>query len=110
MLVTLKEILKIAEAQKCAVGSFNTPNMTSAKAVIAAAEELNQPVILMHAQVHEEMGLCKMDEIAPVMLFLADRAKVPVCVHLDHGEDLDYVKRGLDIGFTSVMYDGSNLD
>lgn len=109
MLVTLKEILKIAEAQKCAVGSFNAPNMTSAKAVIAAAEELNQPVILMHAQVHEEMGLCKMDEIAPVLLFLADRAKVPVCVHLDHGEDLDYVKRGLDIGFTSVMYDGSNL-
>ena len=109
MLVTLKEILKIAEAQKCVVGSFNAPNMTSAKAVIAAAEELNQPVILMHAQVHEEMGLCKMDEIAPVLLFLADRAKVPVCVHLDHGEDLDYVKRGLDIGFTSVMYDGSNL-
>lgn len=110
MLVTLKEILKLAQARKCAIGSFNTPNMSSIKAVIAAAEELNEPVILMHAQVHEEMGLCRMDEIAPVMLFFADRAKVPVCVHLDHGEDLDYVKRGLDIGFTSVMYDGSALD
>jgi fructose-bisphosphate aldolase class II len=64
----------------------------------------------MHAQVHEEMGLCRMDEIAPVMLFFADKARVPVCVHLDHGEDLDYVKKGLDIGFTSVMYDGSALD
>ena len=110
MLVTLKEILKIAKARNCAIGSFNTPNMTSIKAVIEAAEELNEPVIIMHAQVHEEMGLCKMDEIAPVMLFFADRAKVPVCVHLDHGEDLDYVKRGLDLGFTSVMYDGSELD
>lgn len=110
MLVNLKEILKLADAKKCAIGSFNTPNMTSLKAVIEAAEELNQPVIIMHAQVHEEMGLCKMDEIAPVMLFFADRAKVPVCVHLDHGTDLDYVKRGLDIGFTSVMYDGSALD
>lgn len=109
MLVTLKEILKIAEANKCAVGSFNTPNFESIKAVIGAAEELNQPVIIMHAQVHEEMGLCKMDEIAPIMLFMADRAKVPVCVHLDHGTDMDYVKRGLDIGFTSVMYDGSEL-
>ena len=109
MLVTLKNILKIAEAEKCAIGSFNTPNFESLKAVIGAAEELNQPVILMHAQVHEEMGLCKMDEIAPLMLFMADRATVPVCVHLDHGTDLDYVKKGLDLGFTSVMYDGSTL-
>ena len=109
MLVTLTEILKLAEAEKCAVGAFNTPNLTSLKAVIEAAEEANRPVIIMHAQVHEEMGLCKMDEIAPVMLFMADRAKVPVCVHLDHGTDLDYVKRGLDLGFTSVMYDGSTL-
>lgn len=109
MLVTLKNILKIAEATKCAIGSFNTPNFESLKAVIGAAEELNQPVIIMHAQVHEEMGLCKMDEIAPIMLFMADRASVPVCVHLDHGTDLDYVKKGLDLGFTSVMYDGSTL-
>ena len=109
MLVSLKNILKIAEAKKCAVGSFNTPNFASIKAVISAAEELDQPVILMHAQVHEEMGLCRMDEIAPLMLFMADRASVPVCVHLDHGTDLDYVKKGLELGFTSVMYDGSEL-
>lgn len=109
MLVTLKTILKIAEAKKCAIGSFNTPNLESLKAVIGAAEELNQPVILMHAQIHEQMGLCNMEEIAPIMLFMADRATVPVCVHLDHGTDLDYVKKGLDLGFTSVMYDGSTL-
>jgi len=107
MLVTLKEILKIAEARKCALGSFNTPSLTSLRAVIAAAEELNEPVIIMHAQLHEDMGICKLDEIGPIMLFMADRAKVPVCVHLDHGTDFDYVKRGLDIGFTSIMYDGS---
>lgn len=110
MLVTLKTILNLAEAKQCAIGSFNTPNMTSIKAVISAAEDLNEPVILMHAQVHEEMGLCKMDEIAPVMLFFAEKAKVPVCVHLDHGEDLSYIKRGLDLGFTSIMYDGSALN
>lgn len=109
MLVSLKEILKIAEAKKCAIGSFNTPNLASAKAVISAAEEINQPVIIMHAQVHEEMGLCKMDEIAPIMLFMADKSSVPVCVHLDHGTDMNYVKRGMDLGFTSVMYDGSEL-
>ena len=107
MLVSLKEILKLAEAKKCAVGAFNTPNLASLRAVIGAAETLREPVIIMHAQVHEEMGLCKMEEITPIMLFLADQAAVPVCVHLDHGTDLDYIKKGLDLGFTSVMYDGS---
>lgn len=110
MLVNLKNILKIAESKNCAIGSFNTPNFESMRAVIGAAEELGQPVIIMHAQVHEEMGLCKMDEIAPIMRFMADRSSVPVCVHLDHGTDLDYVKRGIDLGFTSVMYDGSELN
>ncbi len=109
MLVTLKEILKIADEKKCAIGSFNTPNLESIMAVISAAEELNQPVILMHAQVHEEMGLCKMNEIAPIMLLMAEKASVPVCVHLDHGTDLSYVRIGLELGFTSVMYDGSVL-
>lgn len=107
MIVNLKNILKIAEAEGCAVGSFNTPNFESLRAVIGAAEALKQPVIIMHAQVHEEMGLCKMEEITPVMLFMAERASVPVCVHLDHGTDLDYVRRALELGFTSVMYDGS---
>lgn len=107
MIVNLKNILKIAEAEGCAVGSFNTPNFESLRAVIGAAEALKQPVIIMHAQVHEEMGLCKMEEIAPVMLFMAERASVPVCVHLDHGTDLDYVRRALELGFTSLMYDGS---
>lgn len=109
MLVNLKEILEIAKEKKCAIGSFNTPNMTSARAIIAAAEETGQPVIIMHAQVHEEMGLCCMEEVAPMMLCFAKRAKVPVCVHLDHGTDLEYVKRALELGFTSVMYDGSAL-
>lgn len=109
MLVTLKEILEMAQMSKTAVGSFNTPNMTSVLSVIGAAEKLSQPVILMHAEVHEEMGLCKMEDILPVMLHFAKKASVPVCVHLDHGTDLDYVKRGLALGFTSVMYDGSTL-
>lgn len=109
MLVTLKEILALAEERKIAVGSFNTPNAASLRAVIGAAEELKQPVILMHAQVHEEMGLSTMEEVAPIMLAAAKRASVPVCVHLDHGTDVEYVKKGLELGFTGVMFDGSAL-
>ena len=107
MLVTLKEILKDAEQKQVAIGSFNTPNLESIMAVIGAAEELDVPVILMHAQVHEE--IMPLDVIGPVMLEKAEKARVPVCVHLDHGESIDYIARAFRLGFTSAMYDGSLL-
>lgn len=110
MLVTLKEILKIAEEQKVAIGAFNATSLTNIKAVMNAAEELQMPVIIMHAQVHEEMGLCVMEEVAPMMRYFAEKATVPVCMHLDHGTDLAYIERGLKLGFSSIMYDGSVLD
>lgn len=109
MLVNLNDVLRYAELNKCAVGSFNTPNTASIQAVIGAAEEQKMPVVIMHAQVHEEMGLCDIEDIAPLMLHFAKEATVPVCVHLDHGTDLDYVAKALKLGFTSVMYDGSAL-
>ena len=107
MLVNLEYVLKIAEEKKCAIGSFNTPNLENMIAVISAAEELNVPVIIMHAQCHEEYA--PLDIVGPIMLLMAKKAKVPVCVHLDHCEDLDYLKRAIDIGFTSVMLDASSL-
>ena len=107
MLVNLEYVLKIAEEKNCAIGSFNTPNLENMIAVISAAEELNVPVIIMHAQCHEEYA--PLDIVGPIMLLMAKRAKVPVCVHLDHCEDLNYLKRAIDIGFTSVMIDASSL-
>lgn len=107
MLVTLKEILNLCEARGCAAGSFNTPNLESIMAVIGAAEELNVPVIIQHAQAHE--SIMPLDTIGPIMLELARRARVPVAVHMDHGETVEYVYRALEMGFTSVMYDGSTL-
>lgn len=110
MLATLNDVLKIAEKKQIAVGSFNCPNMTTAHAVIGAAEKLNLPVVVMHAQLHEEdFHISKMSEMCPLLRTLAEQASVPVCVHLDHGTSVEYVKRGLAMGFTSVMYDGSNL-
>lgn len=108
MLASLTTILGIAEAHKNAVGAFNTPNLESLRATLRAAEKLNRPVIVMHAQVHERYA--PLSEIGPVMVALAQRAAVPVCVHLDHGEDMDYVTRALDVGFNSVMFDGSTAD
>lgn len=107
MLVTLQEILAMAEEKKCAVGAFNTPNLECVTAVISAAEKLNVPVILSHAELHESVA--PLAVIGPVMVLAAKAAKVPVCVHLDHCETLDYMARALDMGFTGVMYDGSLL-
>ena len=53
MLVTLKEILEIAEERKMAAGSFNAPNLESLLAIIKGAEELDVPVIIQFAQCHE---------------------------------------------------------
>ena len=53
MLVTLNEIMKIAEEKKIAIGAFNAPNLESLRAVLAAAEELKLPVIIQVAQCHE---------------------------------------------------------
>lgn len=107
MLVNLREILQLAGEKHFAVGAFNTPNLECIHAVLHAAERLNVPVMLSHAELHQEVA--PLAEIGPVMVQAAKAAKVPVCVHLDHCETLDYMQQALDIDFTGVMTDGSTL-
>lgn len=107
MLITMKAILELAEVKNIAIGAFNITSLEGIQAVLQASEELNQPVILQFAPVHE--AIIPMTVIGPIMLLMADRASVPVAVHLDHGDDLSVLKKALDMGFTSVMYDGSAL-
>ncbi len=106
MKASLKEVLDWAEKRGCAVGSFNTPAFENLDAIISAAESLATPVIIAHAQVHEADGI-RLEKLGPLMVRAAEEAKVPVCVHLDHGEDPDYLYRAMDMGFTSVMIDAS---
>ena len=107
MLVTLNEILAMAKERNCAIGAFNTPNLECVIAVLNAAEKMNEPVIISHAELHESVA--PLAVIGPVMVQAAKRAKVPVCVHLDHCETLSYMEEALKMGFTGVMYDGSAL-
>ncbi len=107
VLVTLKEMMETAEKRKIAVGAFNTPNLESLQAVMEAAEEQKLPVIVQFAQCHEPW--LPLSIIGPIMVEAARKASVPVCVHLDHGETLEYLQQALDLGFTSIMYDGSVL-
>ena len=105
MLVGLKEVIAEGKKRNIAIGSFNTPNLECLLAVLGAAEEVDVPVIIAHAQCHEEVA--PLDKIGPVMVELAKRSNVKVCVHLDHGEDFEYCKRAIELGFTSVMIDYS---
>ncbi|MBO4367454.1 MAG: class II fructose-bisphosphate aldolase [Clostridia bacterium] len=66
MIAGLRDILKMAEEKKCAIGAFNTPNLECVNAVLDAAQALNVPVILAHAQLHEEISPLK--TIGPVMV------------------------------------------
>lgn len=105
MLVTLKEILKEAREKRYAVGAFNVPNLESLLAVIQVAEEEQVPVILQHAEVHND--LIPLDVIGPIMLDQARKASVPIAVHLDHGSSFTLCMKAIKLGFTSIMYDAS---
>jgi fructose-bisphosphate aldolase, class II len=107
MLVTLREILSKAEEGNYAVGAFNSPTLESARAAVEAAEELQVPIILSHAEVHFE--ITPLEIMGPILVELAKSASVPVAVHLDHGSTLENVKRAIDVGFSSVMIDASHM-
>ena len=107
MLVSMRELLADAEKNNYAVGGFNCPTLENVYGVMQAAEKEQVPVILSFPQVHEKTEPLKV--IGPILLQAARDAKVPVCVHLDHGSTVAYVEEALRLGFNSVMYDGSKL-
>lgn len=105
MLVNMKDMLKDAEAHNYAIGSLNTPNFETLRAIIEVAEELNCPIIINHAQGHEPV--VPLEVIAPLMKTYAENAKVPVAMHIDHGVDINFCMRAVRAGFTSIMFDRS---
>lgn len=107
MLVNLKKILAYAEKNNTAIGMFNATGLDSLQAIIKAAEYLNQPVIIAHAEVHNVYN--DIELLASLLISAAKNAKVPVCVHLDHGVSFEMLKKAIDLGFTSVMVDASAL-
>lgn len=100
-------ILTEALRGKYAIGAFNVNNLEFVQAVVAAADAQRAPVILQTTE--GAIQYAGMEELLALMRIAAERAKVPVIIHLDHGKDLAVVKRAIASGYTSVMYDGSSL-
>lgn len=108
MLIGLREALEWADQRSSALAAVNTPFFEALLATIDVGEKTGVPIILQFAQVHEP--LVSINEIGPAMVELARRSPAPFVLHVDHGEDIDYIRTGLDIGFNSAMFDGSHLD
>jgi len=107
MRVTLNQLLPQALAGNYAVPCFNVFGYEDAVAVVRAAEKTSAPVILAtNKEMVEFMGP---RQAASMLGLLADESPAAVCVHLDHCYDIDIAKQAVDSGYTSVMYDGSQL-
>lgn len=107
MIIGLGEALAYGQQHGIAIAAVNTPFFEGLLATISAAEATGVPVILQHAQVHE--SVMAIEDIGPAMVALAKRSDAPFVLHVDHGEDIDYITRGIEVGFNSAMIDGSRL-
>jgi fructose-bisphosphate aldolase class II len=107
MLVVGKELLLAARRGGYAVGAFNIQNLESLLAVVEAAVEERSPVIV--AVTPGAIKYAGLNHLAGLVKAAAESAPVPMALHLDHGEDIETVRKCLEAGFTSVMIDGSHL-
>lgn len=105
MLVTSKELFRLAEDGKFAIPATNFIDLDSARTFVDTAEDLKLPLILAFAQQHEEF--IRLEEAALIGKYLAEKSSMPVVLHLDHGQDFDFIKRAISLGFSSVMIDAS---
>ena len=107
MLVSMKEMLADAKAKHYAIPAFDVSNYEMMRAVLETCEEERSPALLMGLGV--DLGGRGLPIITDMVKAASAYYSVPVCFHLDHATDLDFIRRALDAGFSSVMYDGSVL-
>ena len=106
MYKNLRELFKENEG-KGAIGAFNLHCFEMLPAMIEAAEENNVPIIIQTSLgTAEYIGF---ETLIAAVKSLAERSSIDVCLHMDHCKDIDAIKRAIDCGYSSVMYDGSSL-
>lgn len=106
MLVTSKEMFRIAKEKKFAVPSANFIDLESLRWHVEVAEKLGFPLILALAEAHIGENIT-LEDAALIGKKYAEEASVPVVLHLDHGTNPDLIKKAIELGFSSVMIDAS---
>lgn len=107
MLVSMKEMLADAKKNGYAIPAFDVSNYEMMKAVLETCEEERSPALLMGLGV--DLQGKNMNLITSMVQGASNYFNVPVCFHLDHATEFDFIKKAIDAGFSSVMYDGSVL-
>lgn len=107
MITSVKEILTKAKEDGYAVGAFNTTNMETTRAIVEAAKEMRSPVVIQITEKSMDYAGGRM--IYNIVKNMAEMyaPEIPIGIHLDHGKSFDICKRCIEIGFGSVMIDGS---
>ncbi len=106
MLMNMKEMLKVADKNEFAVPAFNIGSEAILKGVVESANEKNAPVILaIHPTELEFLG----DSFIKTCIEEANKSRVPMVIHLDHGGKFEEILRAIRCGFTSVMIDASHM-
>lgn len=108
MLINSKKVLLDAKKENFAVPATNFIDLDSARSYVTVAEKKGLPLILAYAQSHSE--ILSIEEAALIGKFFAEKSKVPIVLHLDHGEDTDFIFKAIKLGFRSVMIDASKKD
>ncbi len=105
-LVPLKQVLDEAIKSDYGVGAYNVNNMEQIQGIMKAASETQSPVIIQASR-----GALKYTNMAYIKYLAAaaaeDNPGIPIVLHLDHGNSLETCKQAIELGFTSVMIDGS---
>lgn len=105
MLSKLKDVLTKAYTEGYAVGAFNTSDLEITQAIVEAANELNSPVIVQTSE--KAIHYAGLEEISSIVRIEAIKARIPVVLHYDHGQDLDLLSQALNFGYGSIMVDTS---
>ncbi|MGJ3508886.1 class II fructose-bisphosphate aldolase [Enemella sp. A6] len=109
-LANLAEIAAACQSEGTGLGAFNVVQVETAEVLVDAATAADRPVVLQISQNAVRYHGGRLAPIAQASLAVAKTAEVPVVLHLDHADDLRLVHEAVDLGFSSVMYDGSHLD
>ena len=104
-IVNAKEMLLKATEEKYAVGAFNITNLIQMEAVVAAAVKLESPLIIQTSVTPAKFLEPKV--LVAIYRALAEAAPIPICLHLDHCDDVAFCKACADEGYTNIMIDAS---
>lgn len=105
MIVTSKELFLDAQKKHYAIPATNFIDLDMARIFVQTAEKVKKPLILPFAQAHQD--ILPLEEAAMIGKYFAEKSSVPIVLHLDHGEDSQFIERAIELGFSSVMIDAS---